>query len=43
MQFVADSRERYLDDAISTAQKVIRRLPSAVQRNLKESQRIDEI
>ena len=24
MQFVADSRERYLDDAISTAQKVIR-------------------
>ena len=43
MQFVADSRERYLDDAISTAQKVIRRLPSAVQRNQKESQRIEEI
>jgi len=29
MQFVADSRDRYLDDAIATAQKVIRRLPSA--------------
>ena len=29
MQFVADSRDRYLDDAIATAQRLVRRLPIA--------------
>ena len=44
MTYVADCRDRYLDDAIQTVQKIVRRIPSNQQsRHSKEMQHIEEI
>ena len=43
MQYVADCRERYLDDAIQTVQKILRRIPQSQQRYAKEVQHIADI
>ena len=43
LQYVADHRERYLEDCIQTVQKVFRRVPNLQQRCGKEVKHLEEI
>jgi len=43
LQYVADYRERYLEDCVQTVQRVFRRVPNLQTRCGKEVQHLEEI